>query len=82
MVSRSSQRFGLVDRGSQRGGRSCLERQFCHDWTDSIWHRGERVERVQEFCHQDGHVSFRLHHPRKDFDRIAYLHARIDVGQI
>ena len=82
MVSRSSQRIGLVDRGSQRGGGSRVERQFCHDRTDSIWYCGQRVERIQEFCHQDGHVSFHLHHPRKDFDRIAYVRARIDVGRI
>ena len=82
MVSRSSQRVDLVDRGHKRGGRSRLERQFCHDRIDGLWYRGQRVERIQEFCHQDGHVSFRLHHPRKDVDRIAYLRASISLGRI
>ena len=55
-------------------------------WNDSFVMMGltafGTVERIQEFCHQDGHVSFRLHHPRKDFDRIAYVRARISLGRI
>ena len=47
-----------------------MGRQSSYDRINSIWNRRERVERIQEFLYQDGHVSFCLHDLRKDSDRI------------
>ena len=67
-MSRLSERIGSVGHGHEHGGGSRLGRQFCHDQIDSAWYRDPRMERIQKFFHQDGHVPFCLHHVRKDVD--------------
>ena len=67
-MSRLSERIGSVGHGHERGGGSRVGRQFCHDRIDSVWHGDQKMERIQEFFDQDGHVSFCLHHVRKDVD--------------
>ena len=81
-MARLSKRFSPVGHGHEYGGRSRVGRQFCHDWIDRVGHGDQRMERVQEFFHQDGHVSFCLHHVRKDVDRTLNLRARVTDGRV
>ena len=82
MMARFSERFSSVGQGHEHGGRSHVGRQFCHDRIDSVWHGDQRMKRIQEFFHQDGHVSFCLHHVQKDVDRTSNLRARVTDGRI
>ena len=81
-MARFFERFSPVGHGHEHGGRSRVGRQFYHDRIDRVGHGDQRMERIQEFFHQDGHVSFCVHHVRKDVDRTSNLRARVTDGRI